>query len=80
MSNQNSRRKRGSAPPIPTPRPVEVINPRYAGATPEDVARALLRRVGPRRPKQNPSCTVIRLQRKGKDSILSHIAHSSSVI
>ena len=26
------------------PKPVDVVNPRYAGATPEDVARALLRR------------------------------------
>ena len=43
MSTPNGQQKRESAPRPPAPRPVEVVNLRYAGATPEDVARALLR-------------------------------------
>ena len=45
MSNPNGQQKRESASRPPTLRPIEVLNPRYAGATPEDVARALLRPV-----------------------------------
>ena len=50
MSKSNGRQKRERASPAPTLRPVEVLNPQYAGATPEDVARALLRPVAERRP------------------------------
>ena len=43
MSIPNGQQKRESAPHPSASRPVEVVNLRYAGATPEDVARALLR-------------------------------------
>ena len=32
----------------PAPKPFEVRNPRYAGATPEDVARSLFRPIQPK--------------------------------
>ena len=58
MSKSNGQQKRESAPhPPPTLRPVEVLNPRYAGATPEDIARALLRPIRGRvmAPKETPA-------------------------
>ena len=55
MNPPNDRQNHETIPRPPTPRLVEVVNPRYAGATPEDVARALLRPVGARRPKTHPA-------------------------